>query len=169
MPAPLRYLSAYPDALQQQVQQLLDEQRLEAFLLTRYPTPHGIANDRQLRDYVMALKDRFLKKSEPLSKLIYDNKLHVINNALGLHSYISRVQGGKLKSKNEIRISSVFKKAPEPMLNMIAVHELAHLKEKEHNKNFYQLCRHMLPEYHQLEFDTRLFLIQLESGGGIYD
>ena len=81
---------------------------------------------------------------------------------------MSRVQGNKLKSKNEIRISSVFKKAPEAFLSMIVVHELAHLKEKEHNKNFYQLCLHMLPDYHQLEFDMRVYLTQLEIYGDIY-
>ena len=35
---------------------------------------------------------------------------------------------------------------------------LAHLKEHDHNKAFYQLCEHMLPGYRQLEFDTRLYL-----------
>jgi hypothetical protein len=44
---------------------------------------------------------------------------------------------------------------------MITVHELAHLKEKQHDKAFYQLCCHMEPRYHQLEFDTRLWLTQL--------
>jgi predicted metal-dependent hydrolase len=48
------------------------------------------------------------------------------------------------------------------------VHELAHLKEKEHNKAFYRLCEHMLPAYHQLEFEMRLYLIQLERAGPIY-
>jgi len=94
---------------------------------------------------------------------VYDNHIHVINNALGLHTYISRVQGNKLKRKNEIRISTAFKQAPEPLLRMIVVHELAHLKEKEHNKDFYQLCLHMLPDYHQLEFDARLYLTLLEQ------
>jgi predicted metal-dependent hydrolase len=78
------------------------------------------------------------------------------------------VQGSKLKSKNEIRISTIFKKAPDAFLRMIVVHELAHLRDKEHNKNFYRLCEHMLPDYYQLEFDARLYLIQLELGGSIY-
>ena len=45
---------------------------------------------------------------------------------------------------------------------MIAVHELAHIKEAEHNKAFYQLCLHMEPDYHQLEFDLRLYLTALD-------
>ncbi|MFT7043800.1 MAG: putative metal-dependent hydrolase [Candidatus Azotimanducaceae bacterium] len=167
-PANLRYISAYPASLQEQVQQLIDDNALGGFLLTRYPTPHAIANDKDLRTYVLDIKQQYLKKSDPLSKIVYDNKIHVVNNALGLHTYLSRVQGGKLKSKNEIRISTVFKQAPEAFLQMIAVHELAHLKEKDHNKGFYKLCQHMLADYFQLEFDTRLYLIQLETFGAIY-
>jgi predicted metal-dependent hydrolase len=167
-PANLRYISAYPASLQEQVQQLIDNNALGGFLLTRYPTPHAIANDKDLRAYVLDIKQQYLKKSDPLSKIVYDNKIHVVNNALGLHTYLSRVQGGKLKSKNEIRISTVFKQAPEAFLQMIAVHELAHLKEKDHNKGFYKLCQHMLADYFQLEFDTRLYLIQLETFGAIY-
>ncbi|MEH6651512.1 MAG: M48 family metallopeptidase [Motiliproteus sp.] len=158
--APLNYIAGYPAELQQQVQQLIDNNKLAPFLQQRYPYFHTVSNDKALRGYVMTIKDRYLKKSAPLSQIVYDNKIHVINNALGLHRYISRVQGGKLKSKNEIRIGSVFKQTPEPFLNMIVVHELAHIRHKEHDKNFYQLCLHMLPDYHQREFDLRLYLIQ---------
>lgn len=52
---------------------------------------------------------------------------------------------------------------------MIVVHELAHLKEKQHNKAFYRLCLNMLDNYHQLELDMRLYLIQLELGKTLYD
>jgi predicted metal-dependent hydrolase len=48
---------------------------------------------------------------------------------------------------------------------MIVVHELAHLKEKQHDKAFYKLCCWMEPDYHQFEFDLRLYLTQLELGG----
>jgi hypothetical protein len=74
---------------------------------------------------------------------------------------VSRVQGGQLKAKREIRVAAVFKSAPAEMLKMIVVHELAHLKEREHGKAFYALCEHMLPGYHQVEFDTRLHLMLL--------
>ncbi|TCJ21132.1 M48 family peptidase, partial [Halomonas sp. GDM18] len=98
--------------------------------------------------YTMALKNQYLRSSAPISKVIYDDRIHVIDNDLGLHTFVSRVQGNKLKAKNEIRISSLFRRLPEPLLNMIVVHELAHLREKSHDKAFYRLCCHMQPEYH---------------------
>jgi len=148
---------------------MLDEKTLSKYLLSKYPQAHNIVNDKALRAFVMNLKNQYLKKSSPLSKIQFDDKIHVINNALGLHSFVSRVQGSKLKSKNEIRIATVFKSGPEEFLEMIVVHELAHLKEKEHNKAFYQLCQHMLPNYHQIELDLRIYLTQIDSIGKIYN
>lgn len=158
----LRYISGYPSDVIAQVETLIKQEKLAEYLQTRYPQSHKVSNDAALRQYVLSIKNQYLKKSAPLSKIVYDGKLHVIKSALGTHSYVNRVQGSKIKSKNEIHISTVFKGAPEALLNMIVVHELAHIKEKEHNKSFYQLCRHMLPDYHQLEFDARLYLIQCE-------
>jgi len=148
---------------------MLDKKTLSNYLLSKYPKAHTIVNDKALRAFVMDLKNQYLKKSSPLSKVKFDDKIHVIKNALGLHSFVSRVQGNKLKSKNEIRIATVFKSAPEEFLEMIVVHELAHLKEKEHNKAFYQLCQHMLPDYHQIELDLRIYLTQLDCIGSIYN
>lgn len=164
----LKYLAAYPPNLQQKIAVLLEQDRLSAYLLQKYPRVNNVPNDMALREYVMRLKNQYIKKSQPLSKIVFDKKIHVVNNALGLHSFVSRVQGGKLKSKNEIRISTLFQNTPIEFLNMIVVHELAHLKEKEHNKAFYQLCQHMLPDYHQIEFDVRVYLTHLEEKGEVY-
>lgn len=164
-----KYINNYSPSLIKQVEILVGNNQLKEHLLEKYSYSHTIANDSELREYVISLKNKHMRKSQPFRKIIYDNKIHVINNALGMHSYITHVQGGKLKSKNEMRISSVFKKTPVDFLNMIVVHELAHLKEKQHNKAFYRLCLHMLKNYHQLEFDMRLYLILLENGESLYD
>lgn len=169
MSANLKYISAYSEQIQAQVQQMIAQKTLANYLLKKYPTTHDITSDKTLRSYVMSLKNQYLKKSAPLSQIKYDDKIHIINNALGLHTYVSRVQGNKLKSKHEIRIGSIFKKSPEPFLAMIVVHELAHLKEKSHNKPFYKLCQSMLPDYHQLELDLRIYLTQIELIGPIYN
>lgn len=158
----LTYLAAYPEHLQTQVRQLLAQDKLAAHLRNKYPHLHSIRTDKALYQYVQNLKTEMLKNGDQISKVAYDNKLHVIKNALGTHTYVARVQGSKLKTKNEIRIASLFKSVPEELLKMIVVHELAHLKEKQHDKAFYQLCTYMEPHYHQYELDCRLYLTQIE-------
>jgi len=157
----LKYLAGYPEPVLEQVRQLLAEQRLGTWLQRRYPEPHEVRSDRQLYDYTQGLKERYLRQSVPLNKVCYDNRLEVVKHALGTHTAVSRVQGGRLKASREIRVATVFRQAPAAFLRMIVVHELAHLKEADHNKAFYQLCEHMEPDYVQLEFDTRLYLTEL--------
>lgn len=161
----LKYLSAYSDQTRAQVSKLLEQNKLGDVLKGRYGGAHGIRTDRALYDYVQALRNEHLRNADPINKVAFDSKIHVINNALGLHTSISRVQGSKLKSKHEIRVASMFKEVPIEFLRMIAVHELAHLKEKQHDKAFYKLCTYMEPNYHQYEFDLRLYLTELDATG----
>ena len=160
--ASLRYLAGYPTELQAQAAELLAQGRLLEHLVRRYGQAHEVRTDGPLYDYVAALKSRFMRQAEPLAKVAYDNRLHIVRNALGTHTAVSRVQGGRLKAKREIRIAGLFRQAPAAFLKMIVVHELAHLKEREHGKAFYSLCTHMEPGYHQLEFDLRLWLTAIE-------
>lgn len=160
----LKYLAGYPEAVLTQVRDLIEAGKLAEVLAKRYPDRHDVRTDKALYDYVMALKQSHMRSSEPINKVAYDNKLKVIQHALGTHTMVSRVQGGKLKAKREIRVASLFKDAPEAFLKMIVVHELAHLKEREHGKAFYQLCLHMEPHYHQYEFDLRLHLVAQDLG-----
>lgn len=159
----LKYLNNYPPHLQDQVALMLAQDRLGAYLEQRYSERHTVQSDRALYDYAQALKQQYLKTAPPLGKVIYDQQLTVDHHALGLNTAISRIQGGKLKAKKEIRIASLFKDTPAAFLRMIVVHELAHLKERDHSKAFYQLCEHMQPGYHQLEFDLRVYLTYLDA------
>lgn len=161
----LKYLAGYAENVTDKVSRLLADNKLGEVLAAKYPTAHDVRTDRALYDFAVQIKNEYLRKSQPISKVSYDGKICVLNNALGLHSFVSRIQGAKLKAKHEIRIAALFKEGPIEFLKMIVVHELAHLKEKEHNKAFYQLCEYMEPAYHQLEFDTRLYLTHLESAG----
>ena len=166
MAAPrLPFLRAYPESLQQQVHSLITQGRLASWLRERYPQAHGIRTDGALYTYVMALKNEFMRNADAVSKVAFDSKLHVVHNALGMHSTLSRVQGGKLKAKREIKLAALFKDTPPAFLRMITVHELAHLRVREHDRAFYQLCEHMEPTYHQLEFDVRVYLTHLELTG----
>ncbi len=160
----LPYLQGYAPDLLAQVQALIDAGRLAQTVAHRHPEPHAVRTERALYDYVNDLKSRHMRSAPPLAKVAYDPSLQILRNALGTHTAVSRVQGGRLKAKREIRIATLFKEAPADFLRMIVVHELAHLKEREHDKAFYALCQHMEPDYHQLEFDLRLWLTARDVG-----
>jgi len=157
-----RVLAGYPEPLVQQADALWRAGELMPVLRRRHDETHQVRDDAALYDYVQALKTRYLRKAEPLQHVGYDARLRVIQHALGTHTRRTQVQGARLKMRREIRVASLFKDAPAALLRTIVVHELAHLKELEHNKAFYQLCQHMEPDYFQLEFDLRLWLLALE-------
>lgn len=158
----LKYINHYPEHLKEQAVRLLEEGSLVQLLADKYTQQHHVKSNKALYEYVMEMKNRHMRKSAPISKVEYSDKVSALN-ALGTHSRVSRVQGSKLKAKKELRIDTRFKQMPEDFLRMIVVHELAHLKEMAHNKAFYNLCEYMEPNYHQLELDLRLYLFCHEN------
>lgn len=156
----LPYLRGYPESLRAQARELLTLGKLPGLLQARYPATHTVRSNKALYDYVIGLKNDAMRAAPAIHKVTYDSRLQVLHRALGIHRASSRVQGSKLRAHNELRIAALFKDTPPEFLRMIVVHELAHLKEMEHNKAFYQLCLHMEPNYHQYELDLRLYLTQ---------
>lgn len=154
----LKYLGGYPPALLDKVRQQIDRGELGEYLQKRHPGRHEVQSDKALYAYTNALRQEHLRNAPGIDRVWYDSKLDVINKALGMHTAISHVHGSRMKARKEIRIAALFRDTPPEFLKMIVVHELAHLKEAEHNKAFYQLCEYMQADYHQQEFDLRLYL-----------
>ena len=154
----LTYLTGYPAGVIDEVRALLARRQLGPWLLARYPDRHPYRNEKALYAYAVELKTRHMRQAPTPAKVVYDPRLELVRNALGTHQRATRVHGSRVSARNEIRIAAVFRQAPQAFLDMILVHELAHLKEKDHNKAFYQLCEHMQPGYGQLELDLRLWL-----------
>jgi len=163
----LKYILNYNQQLKDQVRVMIAKNKLKNYLLGKYKTSHNITTDKALYNYIDQFKKEYFKKSAPLTKAKFDSKIDIIHNALGTHHFISKVQGKKLKSKNEIYIASIFKNLPSEFLTMIVVHELSHFKQKEHNKAFYNMCQYIYEPYHQVEFDLRLYLTYRDLNGKI--
>lgn len=159
----MKYLKGYPADLQDKARVLVERGELAQVLLARYPDAHAVRTDKALYDYVIDLKATYIRNGAPISKVAFDGKMQTVAHTLGTHTTISRIQGKSLKTKHEIRVAAIFRAAPEAFLKMIVAHELAHLKEKEHNKAFYSLCQRMEPNYYQYEFDLRLYLTHLDG------
>jgi len=162
-PTPIDYLGGFPDDVRAAVAALRDQGVLLERLRRHYPSTHDVRTDAALRTYVQELKRSYLRSSRPLGKVRYSDRIGALHNALGLHTYAVRVQGRKLKRKHELRVSSLFKELPPEFLRAVVVHELAHLRHKDHDKAFYRLCVHMEPEYHRYDRDMRLWLFATQS------
>ena len=125
---PMRFLGGYPPNVLDQVRAAMTAAPRGPHIPRRSPDRHPTQPDRALYDFPAEIKQEYLRGAPPLHKVGYDARLDTAQHALGLHTAISRVQGGKLKAKKEIRVASLFKEAPPEFLRMIVVHELAHLK-----------------------------------------
>lgn len=156
--ANLSYLNGYPEELRVTAQGLLESGELEKRLAARYPERHQIHSNKELNAYVQELKAQNMRKAPPLVSVSYDNRLHVVHNALGIHTTATRVQGDKLRKRREMKVASLFKDLAPEFLRMIVVHELAHMKHANHDRDFYKLCTYMEPNYAQYELDLRLQL-----------
>ena len=163
--SPPNYLAGYPADLVESIHQLIEQKQLGDWLLRRHPQRHDVRSDKALYEYVMDIKNSYLRNAGQINRVAFDNTLHLTRNALGMHTSKSQVHGAKLKAKREIHVATMFKDMPPEFLHMIVVHELAHIKESDHNKAFYKLCCNMEPEYHQFEFNLRAYLTWLEAGG----
>ncbi|MDN3377210.1 MULTISPECIES: YgjP-like metallopeptidase domain-containing protein [unclassified Pseudoalteromonas] len=154
-----RYFISYPEQIVTQVMQLINNNKHSAYLTKKYPHAHTITSDKSLYAYATELKKRYLKNAPPFGRAAFKKQGDMVTNALGTHTY--RMQGKT--RKHDLAINSDLLRAPEPLLKALVVHELAHFKEKDHNKSFYALCCHMEPEYHQLELDLRIFCVLVEQ------
>ena len=161
----LPYLTGYTDEIRDQASALLMSGELGVRLAERYPDRHEVRSSKDLRQFVGELKAKCMRTAPPLGRVAFDDRLHAIHGALGVHTTTTRVQGTKLRKRREVRIASLFKDTPPEFLRMIVVHELAHMKHSEHDRDFYRLCTFMEPDYHQLELDLRLYLTAAEWSG----
>ena len=159
-----RYFNGYPSTIVEQALQLISNNRLKTYLLKKYPDAHEVTNDKLLYQYATELKKQYLKNAPPFGRAAFREPGDMITNALGTHTY--RMQGKT--RKHDLAINNDLLYAPEPLLKALVVHELAHFKEKEHNKAFYKLCCYMEPDYHQLELDLRLFCVAVAMGENPY-
>ena len=54
---------------------------------------------------------------------------------------------GSCSSKNSLCFSCFLMQKPEPALDLVVVHELCHIREKNHGPRFYALLAQYLPDY----------------------
>ena len=64
---------------------------------------------------------------------------------------------GSCSSQNALSFNYYLMKLPLHLVEYVVVHELAHIKEKNHSSNFWAVLEEFLPEYKALVVDLREF------------
>lgn len=65
----------------------------------------------------------------------------------GLKITTARKRYGSCSGKNSLCFSCFLMRCPEAAIDLVVVHELCHIKEKNHGPRFYALLSHYLPDH----------------------
>lgn len=82
---------------------------------------------------------------------LYPNKISYRNN---------KSRWGSCSSKNNISLNIQLMKLPLELIDYVVVHELAHIRHKNHQKNFYKEVQKVLPNYKQLDKTLKEYSIR---------
>ena len=65
----------------------------------------------------------------------------------GIKVTAARKRYGSCSGKNSLSFSCFLMRCPEEAIDLVVVHELCHIREKNHGKRFYALLEHYLPDH----------------------
>jgi len=114
----------------------LERQRLRAETLPPVPTKHEIdALKRKARDIL------------PPKVAEGSKKMGVSPTGIKITS--ARTRYGSCSGKNSLCFSCFLMNCPEPAVDLVVVHELCHIRVKNHGPQFYALLGKYLPDYQE--------------------
>ena len=130
-----------------------DRKTIEKLLIkhTRW-IQKGIETQRKKEELKRYLTPEEVKKLKKEAKLYCKEKADYFANIMGLkYSRITITSAqkrfGSCSSKGNISFSYRLMLYPEPAREYVIVHELAHLKEMNHSKRFYDIVASVIPDY----------------------
>ena len=136
--APLRLPQARIDAFvashEAWIQSHLEQQRQRAASAPPPPTPEEIT----------ALKAK-ARAILPEKVSYWSQKMGV--RPTGLKITTARKRYGSCSGKNSLCFSCFLMNCPEEAIDLVVVHELCHIREKNHGPRFYALLEQYLPDY----------------------
>ena len=127
-------IDAFVAAHQDWIARHLERQRLRAAAAPPAPTPAEIE----------ALKARARAILPPLIAE-WSEKMGV--TPTGFRVTTARTRYGSCSGKNSLCFSCFLMNSPEDAIELVVVHELCHIRVKNHGPAFYALLEHYLPDY----------------------
>ena len=114
----------------------LEQQRRRAALAPPAPTQAELA----------ALKEKARQLLLPKVDF-WSEKMGLVPT--GVRITAARTRYGSCSGKNSLCFSCFLMLCPEEAVDLVVVHELCHIREKNHGPRFYALLEHYLPDYRE--------------------
>lgn len=115
---------------------------------------------KRLEDFKIKNLDTFYKKEiiKYLPNLvdIYSKKMNLIPTSLKYRK--NKRTWGSCNYKNGLNFNILLMKFPIELMEYVVIHELAHIKHKNHSKKFWDLVEEFCPDYKQREKIFKNFL-----------
>lgn len=115
---------------------------------------------KKLEDFKIKNLDTFYKKEivKYLPNLvdIYSKKMNLIPTSLKYRK--NKRTWGSCNYKNGLNFNILLMKFPIELMEYVVIHELAHIKHKNHSKKFWDLVEEFCPDYKQREKIFKNFL-----------
>ena len=115
--------------------------------------PESYSNEEKLQVIVKIYKN--------ITKEVCRQKIRIYAPLLGLEWVepkinSARTRWGSCSSKGTINFSFRLMMAPESAIEYVVIHELLHLKELNHSKDFWELMSEAMPEYKSQKEELKL-------------
>lgn len=98
----------------------------------------------EIKNYIPSLVEEYSKKMK-----LYATKISYRKN---------KRTWGSCNYKNELNFNILLMKYPLHIMEYIVVHELAHIKHKNHSKDFWNLVQEFSPQYKKVEKEFKQLL-----------
>lgn len=108
--------------------------------------------DRELIKLIMT--DFYKKKTSEIINKIYNDNLVLLQNYQNINNiriHKANTRWGSCSSKNNINFSSRLSMLTYECIEYVFFHEITHLKEKNHGKDFYNSLAKICPNYLEIE------------------
>jgi len=127
-------IDAFVDRQQHWISVHLERQRQRAAFAPPSPTAEELA----------ALKAR-AQATLPAKVEYYGKRMGLTPTGMKITS--ARTRYGSCSAKNALCFSCFLMDCPDEAIDLVVVHELAHIREKNHGPKFYALLGSVLPDY----------------------
>lgn len=130
----------------------LKEQDILTFVSSKYDWIIKTVARQKQNKKVATFTDEQIRELRQKAKEIIPQRVEYFSGILGLYPVSVKINSAKTRfgscsAKNSLNFSLYLILYPMDAVDYVVVHELAHIKHKNHSKDFYNLIEGVLPDY----------------------